>query len=142
MKIKKYALRKNLSDDELSLINLTPLIDTILVLLIIVILLIPQIETRFQIILPKQQYSEHTTKSDYNKYFCIMIDQHGVFFLKNKKNASLSEIKNALQLHMEKYHDTEVIIYADKDTLFENVISIIDFVNAAGIEKLYIKTKK
>ena len=141
MKNKKYILR-SFSDDELSSVNLTPLIDTILVLLIVFILLIPQIETKFQIILPKQQSGECDKKNNYDKYFCIMIDQHGRSFLKDKINVSMNQIKNLLESHLKKYKDAEVIIYADKDTLFENVTKIIDFVNTLGIKNIYIKSKK
>lgn len=124
-------------------INLTPLIDTILVLLIIFILLLPQIESSLQILLPKQNSSTNKPlHQDYNRYFCIMIDQHGQIFLKNKIQIHSEDIQKALENHITQNGIPEVIIFADKDILLEKVTNIIDILNTTGIQNIYIKTQK
>lgn len=123
-------------------ISLTPLIDTVLVLLIIFILVSPSLEHALKISLPQTKYDQKKIKNK-SHYCCIAINQHGKIFLKNKQLISLNTLLEKLKKEKEEIKETEVIIYGDKDLLFEKVIEIIDAIKKkSGIEKIYVKTKK
>lgn len=125
-------------------ISLTPLLDTVLVLLMIFILAIPGLEQVLKISLPKSEVSDVIKKKD-TAIFCFAINQYGKLFLKDKREVVEAEllqaIKNAEKERKEKYFS--VIVFADKDVLFDTVMKSIAHIRKnTGVEELYVKTKK
>lgn len=125
-------------------ISLTPLLDTVLVLLMIFILAIPGLEQVLKISLPKSEVSDVIKKKD-TAIFCFAINQYGKLFLKDKREVIEAEllqaIKNAEKERKEKYFS--VIVFADKDVLFDTVMKSIAHIRKnTGVEELYVKTKK
>ena len=125
-------------------ISLTPLLDTVLVLLMIFILAIPGLEQVLKISLPKSEVSDVIKKKD-TAVFCFAINQYGKLFLKNKREVVETEllqaIKNAEKERKEKYFS--VIVFADKDVLLDTVMkSVARIRKNTGVEELYVKTKK
>ncbi len=125
-------------------ISLTPLLDTVLVLLMIFILAIPGLEQVLKISLPKSGISDVIKKKD-TAIFCFAINQYGKLFLKDKREVVEAEllqaIKNAEKERKEKYFS--VIVFADKDVLFDTVMKSITHIRKnTGVEELYVKTKK
>lgn len=121
-------------------VSLTPLIDTVLVLLIVFIMVSPVLENALKISLP-QVKNEYKIATD--DCFCFAINQYGKLFLKNKEQTSKEFLSKKINEEKVKNKKILVVLFADKDLLLETVIDLIDYIKKeTGIENVYIKTKK
>ncbi|NPA51686.1 MAG: biopolymer transporter ExbD [Aquificae bacterium] len=125
-------------DKEISEINMTPFVDIILVVLIIFMVAATFIvEGKIKLNLPKSTTAE-TGKTIKDKIE-ISIDKTGKIFL-NGKQTTKQQLKEFLKTLKDK--NTPVILRSDKDTKFQNVISIIDICREEGLENYIIETIK
>ena len=125
-------------DKEISEINMTPFVDIILVVLIIFMATATFIvEGKIPISLPKAKTGEKSKKTE--RKIVITIKEDGTYYL-NDKRVSLPQLKEELKkLKTEK---SFVILRSDKNTTFQNFVSIIDICREAGIDQYMIETKQ
>jgi len=132
------AQQSNDDDDIISSINVTPLVDITLVLLIIFMVTATYIVTpSIKIELPKAINSEQSSPST----AAIVINQDGRLFLNTKEMGEetlIKEIKSAYGVNQ----DIQVIISADKQVRHGVVVHIIDVVRGAGVSKFAISIEK
>lgn len=125
-------------DKEISEINMTPFVDIILVVLIIFMATATfMVEGKIPLNLPNSKTGQQ--KEIKEKKVQITIKKDGSFYFNNKP-ITLSQLKEELKGLKNK--DITVILRSDKDTKFQNVISIIDICRQNGLEKYMIETKK
>lgn len=125
-------------DDSISDINVVPLVDIILVVLIIFMVTAPMLlKPSINVNLPKAASGEATTKTQLN----ISISATGVLSL-NGAVANEENIKEkALEL-VKANPEIQAVIAADKDVPHGRVVSIIDIVKTAGVKKFAISIDK
>jgi|688.fasta_scaffold973227_1 biopolymer transport protein ExbD len=140
--MKKNKFRNLYEEHTSTEINLTPLIDTVLVLLIVFILFIPQVDSLMHIVLPSQKNTQMSEKNHKKEYLCLLINQFGEIFIKHNIKIKNREITDYIIEQIKQNSYREAIIFADKDTLLENVTKVVDILYGNGIQKVYIKTKK
>jgi len=132
------AQQSNDDDDIISTINVTPLVDITLVLLIIFMVTATYIVTpSIKIELPKAANSEQSAPST----AAIVINRDGRLFLNTKEMGEetlIKEIKSAFGTNQ----DIQVIISADKQVQHGVVVHIIDVVRGAGVSKFAISIEK
>ncbi len=132
---------KKLIDDnekEISEINMTPFVDIVLVILIIFMATATFIvEGKIPLNLPKAETSE--AKEIKESKIEISIKKDGTIYINGNKI-----LKNQIEKQLEelKKKDTVVILRADKDTPFENIVFVVDKCRKLGIEKYLIETDK
>ncbi len=125
-------------DKEISEINMTPFVDIILVVLIIFMATATFIvEGKIPISLPEAKTGEKGKKLE--RKIVITIKADGTYYLNDKK-VNLSQLKE--QLKKLKTEKSFVILRSDKNTTFQNFVSIIDICRDVGIEQYMIETKK
>lgn len=125
-------------DDQISDINVVPLVDIILVVLIIFMVTAPMfIKPTINVNLPKAASGENSTPSQLS----ISITADGKLSL-NGNAADEEAIKNKAQEQVAKNPEIQAIISADKDVSHGRVVSIIDVVKAAGVKKFAISIDK
>ncbi len=117
-------------DDIISSINVTPLVDIMLVLLIIFMLVSTFVaKEAIEVELPHAATGgEVKTES-----LAIVISKDGEFFLAGKKQEDFQELMNEVKKVKDSGSDIQVIISADKKAYHENLVKVID-----GIRKLEI----
>ncbi len=125
-------------DKEISEINMTPFVDIILVVLIIFMATATFIvEGKIPINLPEAKTGEKGKKLE--RKIVITLKADGTYYLNDEK-VSLSQLKEKLKkLKTEK---SFVILRSDKNTTFQNFVSIIDICRDVGIEQYMIETKQ
>lgn len=128
-------------DGEITGINVTPLVDVMLVLLVVFMVTSTYIvQQSIQVQLPKAATGENTPKV---KNLAFVLDKSGAMFLDGKP-ISLEDI--AVRVQAEKSADPNVqlqaLVAADKETPHGFVVSLIDAVRRQGITDLAINVEK
>lgn len=122
---------------EISEINMTPFVDIILVILIIFLATATFIvEGKIPLDLPTAKTSE-PAKQIQNKIE-IIIKKDGIFFEGSKTD--LETLKTKLQAIADS--QKVVVLKAEKDVIFQDVVSVIDICRQVGISKYIVETKK
>ena len=122
----------NQESNVMSEINMTPLVDVMLVLLIIFIVTVPVMKHSLEIDLPKVSTAPQLDKPDVVK---LSVDAKGGYRVNNAPVTDES-LKKELD-EMATHHPQPVIhIYGDKQVVYERVINVMGMANKAGIEKV------
>ncbi len=113
-------------------INITPLVDVMLVLLVIFMVTTPMLVKGIKVNLPKTHSgSTNITKKD----LIVSIDKEGRIYL-NKNQTDLDGLRKAFKDN----RGNEVVIEADKAIEYGLVVRIIDIAKQSGIEKVGLAT--
>jgi biopolymer transport protein ExbD len=129
----KYQDEEPLSD-----INVVPLVDIILVVLIIFMVTAPMfIKPSINVNLPKAASGEQTQPSKLN----ISITADGKLNL-NGTFTDEATISNKAKEELAKNPDVQAVISADKDVAHGRVVGILDIVKSVGVKKFAISIDK
>jgi biopolymer transport protein ExbD len=132
------AMKLDDNEGAISEINVVPLVDIILVVLIIFMVTAPMImKPSINVNLPKAAAGDKTAPSLLN----IVIGADGKLSL----NGAISDenaISNKAQEAVAQNPDVQAIISADKETPHGTVVHIIDIVKVAGVKKFAISIEK
>lgn len=127
-------------DGAIAEINVVPLVDIILVVLIIFMVTAPLVlRPTIDVNLP--QASSGKAKKQKSKNIEVIISKTGELYLDNKI-VSLDELKNAVGLEAKSSPDSSVILTADKDVTLSGLTSIIDAIKGSGIKKVGFSIQK
>lgn len=128
----------NQDDEPITGINVTPLVDICLVLLIIFMVTTPMImKPSINVNLPKASSSDQSTPGELS----ITISRTGEIFANGKRVLEIDLKAQAAQLVASK-PDVQAMISADKDTPHGVVIGVIDVIKSAGVKKFAINIEK
>ena len=120
-------------------INITPLADVMLVLLIIVMLIAPLLQKGVDVTLPEAANTNEKPENDSQTVLAVTAD--GRFYVDSVQTTErdmLTQLQAALERKLEKV----VLIKADQDAQYSNVMSILDQLQRAGIEDIGLITER
>ena len=127
---------KRNGDQPMSDINITPLTDVMLVLLIIFMISSPVLLARgMEVHLPQVPQPQQLTQQDHVLYMTI----DGKFNLDGKildRNELSQGFADLVKTAGEKFEAVNLFIKADKDVTYGDMTGIMDMATSAGIEKL------
>jgi biopolymer transport protein ExbD len=124
-------------------INVTPLVDVVLVLLIVFMITVPTIigSTPVRVDLPTTSAALNTVAEQLPLNIFLKREPDGkVAMYWNDTRTSEVEFRHRLD-EMRPGKDQEVSISADKDIAYENVIHVMDMLASVGIHKISLPTK-
>ena len=116
----------------MSEINVTPLVDVMLVLVVIFILTAPLLASSIRLDLPK---TDAATPTEAPKYITLVVDQAGQAFL-NDQTVSLSELAQRLAQSAGLNPDTEVQLRADASVPYGKVVEVMGVAQKAGLNRI------
>jgi biopolymer transport protein TolR len=116
-------------------INVIPLVDVVLVLLIIFMVTAPMLYRGMDIKLPTS--ASNTIKPEIRAVLTIEKDQR--LYL-DKDQVSVAQLERKLRLLKEEHADVSLYLRADRDVPYGIVVQVMDGVKKAGIEKLGMVT--
>lgn len=130
----------NTHGNALSEINITPLVDVILVLLIIFMITAPLLSQGLDIQLPEASAPAlERTEQD----ITMTIDKTGKIFLQNDPSPyRLEDLETKIQAIFERREKKEILIRADREALYGTVVKTISLVKQAGIERVGMVTEE
>ena len=120
----------------LSEINVTPLVDVMLVLLIIFMVTAPMLQTGIDVQLP-----ETTNVKDVNpeERIVISISREG-FIYYGSDEINFSKIPDRLRRDVKSPRDW-IFLRADKDVKWNYIVTVIDTIRGAGFSEIRLVTK-
>jgi biopolymer transport protein ExbD len=121
-------------------INVTPLIDVLLVLLIIFMVIQPQKEAKFESQIPQKPQESQSNVVPPSDLLMVDVKMQGggldqVVEL-NTKPLTLIELGTTLKDLLEQRPDKTVFIKAPKDKQYGDIVAIIDVVKGAGAQPI------
>ncbi|MBN2318051.1 MAG: ExbD/TolR family protein [Acidobacteria bacterium] len=120
----------------LSEINVTPLVDVMLVLLIIFMVTAPMLQTGIDVQLPE---TRNVTEVNPESRIIISISQEGLLYY-GSDTIQYDAIAERLQSDAEGPRDA-IFLRADKDVKWNSIVSVIDVVRGAGFDQVKLVTK-
>ncbi|MDM0113187.1 biopolymer transporter ExbD [Variovorax sp. J22R133] len=119
-------------DDVMNEINMTPLVDVMLVLLIIFIITVPVMKHAVNIDLPRASSEKEVTKPE-NILFTVTAD--GSYYWNDQK-ISDEELSRRLSAEAAKDPQPELHIRGDKEVRYERVALAMSAAREAGVRKI------
>jgi biopolymer transport protein ExbD len=127
------------SDDEsaMSDINVTPLVDVMLVLVIILLVTAPLLTQSVHVTLPK---TAETTADIKQQPLQLGIDAQGVITINKTPIADFTALETALKAELAKAPEIGVHLYADQNVIYAKIAEVMATVQHAGITKIAFVT--
>ncbi len=122
-------------DDIISAINVTPLVDIMLVLLIIFMLVSSFVDfSAIEVDLPHAATGEEIKKETVS----VVISKQGDYYLSGEKMGSFSALAETLGRKKSANADIQIILSADRQVFHGQVVRVIDTLRKMGIFKFAI----
>jgi biopolymer transport protein ExbD len=119
-------------DEVMNEINMTPLVDVMLVLLIIFIITVPVMKHAVNVDLPRASNQVQLTKPE---TVLLSVDAKGDYFL-NTTKVEDAQLTGLLQAQAVKNPQPDLHIRGDKDVRYERVAQAMAAAQLAGIKKI------
>ncbi len=116
----------------MSEINVTPLVDVMLVLVVIFIITAPLLSSSIRLDLPK---SDAATASQAPSFVTLVVDVSGQVLLDDKPIA-LDALAESLKLAASRNPDTEVQLRADQAVPYGKVVEVMGVAQKAGLNRI------
>ena len=129
--------RNNNDRSTMSQINVTPLVDVMLVLLVIFMVTAPMMQQGMQVNLPKANTKALNAKEE---SVIVSIERNGKIFLDRTEIPS-DQLKSKLETMFASRSKKEVFLKADRDVPYGDVVRTMAEIKAAGIERLGMVTE-
>ena len=113
-------------------INITPLVDVMLVLVVIFIITAPLIASTVRLDLPK---TEAATPAEVSQFVSVSVDASGQIFL-NEQALTATQLAQRLQEAAKRSLETEVQLRADEKVPYGRVVEVIGMAQKAGLYRI------
>jgi biopolymer transport protein TolR len=124
----------------ISQINVTPLVDVMLVLLIIFMVSAPMLNQGVELTLPKETIAPVKGSSDSAEQLTVSINKKGQVYIGAENEVEIESVGKRLAAILEKRDDKSVFIKADKDVTYGVVMAVMARIRRAGIYKVGLIT--
>jgi biopolymer transport protein ExbD len=121
-------------------INVTPLVDVMLVLLIIVMLIAPMLQKGVDVALP-EAVNTHD-KPDTSDQVVVHVDARSMLYVNGLKQPSQDDVVAKLQAVLETASDKTVYLKGDREAPYGAIMSMMDALRKSGIETVGLITEK
>jgi biopolymer transport protein ExbD len=122
-------------------INVTPLVDVMLVLLIIFMVITPMLQKGIQVDLPRAQNYRQMPDDEKEDAVEIAVTRDGKIFLKTTP-ITMDEVTPKVKDLISSRLDKTVYIRSDARAKYGDVVKVVDAVRAAGVDQLGLITAK
>lgn len=126
------------STGSISQINVTPLVDVMLVLLIIFMVAAPILQQGVELELPRETIAP--IEGD-GEQLVVSVDQFGKVFIGKGNEVAVKDLGTRVQAILEKKADKRVFLRADRRALYGQVMAAMGSIRRSGIEKVGLITE-
>ena len=125
------------SGDVVSEINITPLVDVMLVLMVVFILTAPLLNNAVRINLPK---TATTTPATQAKSVTVSVDGESRIYI-DKREVTLGALEGELRTLVGSDPDLALSLQADQGVPYRSVAQVIAHIQRSGVSKLSVLTE-
>ena len=125
-------LERDKGTPPMSDINMTPLIDVMLVLVVIFIITAPLLASSIKLDLPK---TDAAKPNEAPKFVLLVVDKSGQAFL-NDKPLATTELAQQLAKTAKQNPDTELQLRADESVPYGRVVEVMGVAQKAGLNRI------
>jgi biopolymer transport protein TolR len=133
----RHERRRHYDNKSMADINVTPLVDVMLVLLIIFMVTAPMLSMGIDVNLPRVKSK---TVDLAEEKLILSINENKEIFL-NKTRMSLQDLNTKLAAIFEERVDREIFLRADKNVSYGFVVEVMSEIRKAGVDKLGMITE-
>ncbi|MGQ2978070.1 MAG: ExbD/TolR family protein [Polaromonas sp.] len=116
----------------MSEINVTPLVDVMLVLVVIFIITAPLLASSIRLDLPR---SDAAQPGDVPQFVTLVVDKSGQAFL-NEQPVSADQMTQSLRQSAARNPDTEVQLRADQAVPYGRIVEVMGIAQKAGLNRI------
>jgi biopolymer transport protein TolR len=125
-------IERTTMDPPMSEINVTPLVDVMLVLVVIFIITAPLLASTIRLDLPK---AEGTQAGDAPRFVTVVLDKAGQVFL-NDKPVAPAQLADQLAAAARQNPETEIQLRADQGVPYGKVVEVMGVAHKAGLSRI------
>jgi len=122
-------------------INVTPMVDVMLVLLIIFMVITPMLQKTFSVDMAKTVNPRNMPDADKEDAVVLAVTRDGKIYLGSKRinvDQITTEVKDRISAKLDK----TVYVKSDARAKYGDVVSVIDNVRAAGVDSMGLLTER
>lgn len=130
-----FTNRNNRTQTALAEINVTPLVDVMLVLLVIFMVTAPILQTGIQVNLPKTREAQRNEATP--DALIVSVDKEGAIYLSGrdeKRAINVNDLAPLLQERLGKAKDRRVYLRGDGETPYRVIAYVLDQAKRAGAQ--------
>ena len=131
-------LERTRGAEPMSDINMTPLVDVMLVLVVIFILTAPLLASAIRLDLPR---AEGTAPAAAPRALTLVLDRQGQLFVDDQPVPSAAALARRLGEVAQAAHDIELQLRADAAVPYGRVVEVIAAAQAAGLQRIGFVTQ-
>jgi biopolymer transport protein TolR len=131
------AMGSGSSNGPMSEINVTPLVDVMLVLLVIFMVTAPMMTTGLDVNLPQ---AKGGALDESKQPLIVSISGHSDIYI-NDRRTTLDKLGSAILAEQQKQGNPQVLLKADRSVPYGIVVQVMGALKAAGVEKLGMVTE-
>jgi biopolymer transport protein TolR len=120
-------------------INVTPMVDVMLVLLVIFMVITPMLQKGQSVDMAKVNNPTPMTDAEKEDALMVTVVRNGDVFFGNDK-VPVDSLTNKLKDRLVNHQDKRVYVKADARAHFGSVVQVVDAVRAAGVDDLGLLT--
>jgi len=125
-----------------SQINITPLIDVLLVLIVIFMVITPVTPTGLTAAIPQQGKSSDTRPKPSQDTLVLSVDKDGTVAVNRRKQNSTAELASSLKDIFKTRDDRTVFVQGSENLEFDVVAQVIDAAIGSGASRVGLLTDK
>ncbi|HEX6880637.1 MAG TPA: biopolymer transporter ExbD [Terriglobales bacterium] len=133
--------RKQHSGDVNSEINVTPMVDVMLVLLIIFMVITPMLQRGQSVDLAKTDNPVQMPDADKEDSVLVAVMRDGTIYLGTEKTTA-DQLATKVKDKLTNKTDKQVFVKADRRAKYGAVVEVVDNVRSAGVDQLGLLTEQ
>jgi len=130
------------SDNTIADINVTPMVDIMLVLLIIFMVVTPLLQKGVSVDLAKTKYQREMREADRDDAVVVAVTRDAKIFLNSDQIPNKDQLGPKIQDILASKVDKTVYIKSDRRAKYGEVVDVVDIVRAVGVDTLGLLTSR